>query len=180
MTRLQSTYTYMELIAYNGPLKNTIFSNVMSWFYGYFPYSFYNLNLTLQNIQTNGICTYGKFFVLPFLYATKLYKLTTLDYENLALAVRVITNTSATVATAFFEFYSDFGYLFFLPMMFYCFCMYKFQVRNTLFCQGVYSYCLVCLFLFNFYNIFSSGIPYTFILLWYLYNKLLVREHPST
>ena len=178
MTRLQSAYTYMELIGYNGPFKNTIFSNAMSWFYGYFPYSFYNLNLTLQNIQNNGICTYGQFFMLPFLYLTKLYKLTSLDYSELALSVRVISNTSATVATAFFEFYSYFKYFFFLPMVFYCFCMYQFQSKNTLFSQGAYAYCLACLFLFSFYNVFSPGIPYTFILLWYLFNKLLIRKCP--
>lgn len=174
MTRIPEDNSYMNLIGYNGPFCNTKFGDVLGWYYGYFPYSFYNLNLTLSNIQTNNLYTYGRFFITPFLYLTKTHKLFNLDYMTLALGVRIITNTSATVATAFFEFYADFGDLFILPMIFYVWCMHGFQSRKTLFSQGAYAYCLVILFFFNFYNVFSSGIPYTFLLLWYLFNKIFV------
>ena len=52
--------------------------------------------------------------------------------------------------------------------------MNKWGTKKTLFAQGTYAYCLIIFFFFNFYNVFSSGIPYTFILLWYLFNKLMV------
>ena len=172
-TRLQSKYTYMNLIGYIGPLRNSLLGNVISWYYGYFPYSFHNLNLTLLNIENGALYTNGSFFIVPFLYLTKLHHFFNLDYTNLALSVRVITNTSATVATAFFEFYADFHYFFFLPILFYLLLIHRFEKGNTLFCLGAYSYSLVLLFLFNFYNVFSSGIPYTFFLCWWIFNKFI-------
>lgn len=173
--RLQSGYSYEEAIGYNGPFKGTYFSYIFSWYYGYFPYSFYNLNLTLENIATNNLYTNGQFFIMPFLTTLKLHKIFSIpDYSDLALSVRVITNGSATVATAFFEFYADFQYLFFIPIAFYLFLFYLFERKNALFNKGAYCYFLICWGLFSFYNVISVGIPYTFLLLWFIFCKVFV------
>ena len=178
-TRL-NVMTYKEKISYNGPFSNTFLGEAASWYYGYFPYSFYNLNLTLINIQSNHLYTYGQFFILPFLYVTKIYKLLGVGtYDELALSVRVIVNSGATVATAYFEFFADFGIFFILPIIFYLTMLHKLEIKNTVFSLGAYSYCILVWGFFCFYNVFSNGIPYTFMLLLFLVCKFFVVEMPE-
>lgn len=173
--------TYEEKIGYIGPFSNTAFGEVAAWYYGYFPYSFYNLNLTLQNIHENHLYTYGLFFILPVLLVTKLYKLLGIQsYDQIALSVRVITNSSATVATAFFEFYADFGYLFPISIIFYLILLESLHSSKTVFGEAGYSYFLLCWGLFNFYNVVSNGIPYTMLLLlWFLCKIFIYKESPK-
>lgn len=167
MGRLQSAYPYSMLIGYNGPLAGTELGEVLAWYYGYFPYSFYNLNLTLRNIELNSLYTYGQFFFLPFATTIKIHTILDLPtYDSLSMSARIITNSSATVATAFFEFYADFGPFFFVPFLMYTISLYVLEKRNTVLSYSIYCYLIVCLFFFNFYNVISVGIPYTFILLY--------------
>ena len=169
--------TFEEKIGYIGPFANTSLGEVAAWYYGYFPYSFYNLNLTLSNIQENSLYTYGLFFLLPVLLVTKSYKIMDISsYDQIAMSVRVITNSSATVATAFFEFYADFGPLFFLSIIFYLWLLYSLRNSKSVFGAAGYSYLLLCWSLFNFYNVISNGIPYTMLLVLFVCCKLFIYK----
>lgn len=173
-----ATMTYSQMIGYNGPFVGTPLENIAAWIYGYFPYSFYNLNLTLTNIETYELSTHGLFFIHPFLTTLKLHKLFGLpSYSDIALSIRVITNPAATVATAFFEFYSDFGILFFVPFTLFLIFLYELQRRDGIYFKAVFSYFLVCFFFFNFYNVISIGIPYTFLLVYTLLYFLLKTKN---
>ena len=173
-------YSYEYKIGYKGPFAGTSFGETVSWYYGYFPYSFHNLNMTLMNISNNNRYTYGLFFILPVLYLTKTYKIFGLQsYNYYAMSVRIVTNTAATVATAFFEFYADFGPFFFIPILALLIVMNTLEKRKTIFSIGVFSYLLIIWYMFNFYNVISNGIPYTFMLFLFICNKFFVITIPS-
>lgn len=61
---LESKMTYADLIKYSGP-KDKL--GILPWYYGYFPMSFANLDLTIKNIDKNNIRTYGLYTLRPIL-----------------------------------------------------------------------------------------------------------------
>jgi hypothetical protein len=105
-------YTYASGIMYTGP-------KWLTWiapFYGYFPLSFNNLKINIINrtISHNYIGLYS--------FAALYFGIFQLDNvlgisTNAFLQNRLITNGLATVPTAFWEYYYDFGMLFFIPLI---------------------------------------------------------------
>jgi len=172
-----NTFTYAEVIRYCGPFVGTELGNLIAWFYGYFPYSFYNLNCTLLNIANNGLYTYGQFFLYPFVAFFKLAKLFGIDYEALNFSTRVIGNTAATVATGYYEFFADFGYFFPIGVLWLLFITKRFENKDNLFNLACYSYMCCVWILMSFVNVFTIGIAIYFFVFMYFINKYFVVGH---
>ncbi len=119
-------YTYLEGIGYSGP-------SWLSWFgvfYGYFPMSFNNLkiNLLYREVPHNFIGLYSfTSFYFGILQLDNLLGINTTGQ----LVGRHITNGLATVPTAFWDFYYDFDYLFFIPVIVALIITYRFEVKST-------------------------------------------------
>ena len=157
-------YSYATCIAYCGPFAD---NNMVAWYYGYFPYSFYNLNLTLINIDSNSICYLGKFLALPFACVLQIEDVLGLDYNLLTLSTRVITNTAATVATGFFESYADFNEFFFVSIIFMLGLTRWLQKKKNFFGLVSFSSMFVVWFFMSFMNLFTNGVPlYVMLLSW--------------
>ena len=105
-------YTYASGIMYTGP-------EWLSWiapFYGYFPLSFNNLKINIINR------TISHDYVGLYSFAALYFGILQLDNvlgisTNAFLENRLITHGLATVPTAFWEYYYDFGMFFFIPII---------------------------------------------------------------
>ena len=160
---------------YNGPFSDF---EPVAWYYGYFPYSFYNLNLTLAHIDFNSSFTNGAFLLLPFLSFLQLDGAFGLSYTDLTLSTRVITNSAATVATGYYEMYADFGPLMFVTLFVYLAITLHFE-RKQGFGALVSSRYMWTVWLFmSFLNIFTVGIPlYVFLFGWLIGRFGVERAH---
>lgn len=174
--RVGSNHIYMDLISYSGPLKDTWMGTVISWFYGYFPYSFYNLNTTLKHIIDADICTLGKFFVYPYASFLHLDGLFGIDYTNMTKSVRIISNTAATVATGYFEFYSDFRNFFPVGILVFVAITLRHEKKRNL--SGFIGFAAMetVWFLMSFNNTYTVGITlYVFFFAWII-NRFFAIE----
>jgi len=111
---LQANITYKNLILYNGPFSETEFlGELFSTYYGYFPLSFNNLNLSIEKFKSyNFQHSYGQLFLSPLTVGIfKLNKLFDLNYFQAVYDVTEVTNAAATVPTGLFSAYIDFGNL---------------------------------------------------------------------
>lgn len=167
---------YSSYVAYTGPFQN---NELMAWYYGYFPYSFYNLDLTVRSINANHVATYGAFLLLPFLSVLQLDGLFGLDYTALSMGIRVVTNTAATVATGYYEMYSDFGYLFLISIFLYLAITAFFEHRNNFASLVSSRYMWVVWGGMSFLNIFTVGIPIYVFIIALLIDKLCVEDSQS-
>lgn len=103
---------YGDGIGYCGP---EIFGDALSLYYGYFPFSFYNLNNNIAFVGHQGsfagINSYRSFYfgVLQFdnLFDVPL---------NEANSSKVIVTKGATVTTGFWDFYYDYGQFCIIPI----------------------------------------------------------------
>lgn len=104
-------YTYADAVGYTGPEA----FEWMSVYYGYFPMSFNNLKINLyRTVQHNYI---GLYSFLSFYFGI-------LQFDNL-LGISVtgqwkgqyVTSGSAAVPTAYWDYYYDFGILFWIPVL---------------------------------------------------------------
>lgn len=162
-------------IGYNGPFSDF---EPVAWYYGYFPYSFYNLNLTLAHIDFSSTFTNGAFLLLPFVYFLQLDGAFGLSYTDLTLSTRVVTNSAATVATGYYEMYSDFGPLMVVSLFVYLAITLHFE-RGQGFGALVSSRYMWTVWLFmSFLNIFTAGIPlYVFLFGWLVGRFGIERVH---
>ena len=105
-------FSYSDGIGFIGPK----WLNWLSAFYGYFPMSFNNLkiNILYRTVKHNYVGLYS-FFSLYF----GIFQIDNIFGINTTgqLVGRLITNGLATVPTAFWDFYYDFGLLFFIPII---------------------------------------------------------------
>lgn len=168
------THTYAEWIQYTGPFRDTSLEVVASWFYGYFPFSFYNLNNTLHNILNENICTYGQFALYPFLAIMHIDDFVGIDVNNLEKSCRVIVNTAATVPTGWYQFFADFGYLFIFDLVFRLLFTYYFEKKRNFFGMMSFStmFCAWSLLAFN--DVFLSGIYLYVIIFSFFIQKIFV------
>lgn len=160
--RMAQSYSFY--VAYSGPFQDF---ELASWYYGYFPYSFYNLDLTVRRIEALHAYTNGAFLALPFLSVLQLDGIFGLSYNTLTMSTRVITNTAATVATGYYEMYADFGPLFVITILVYLAITFFFERRDSFVSLVSSRYMWVVWGAMSFLNIFTVGIPlYVFILAW--------------
>lgn len=101
--------TYGDGIGYSGP---ELFGDALSLYYGYFPFSFYNLN--------NNIACVGQQGTFAGVNSYRSLYFGVLQFDNLfnvplneANDSKVIVTKGATVTTGFWDFYYDYG----------CYCM---------------------------------------------------------
>ena len=167
-----STLTFSDVTGYNGPWKKTVFGEIFAWYYGYFPFSYYNLNVTLHNILTNNLCTYGGFLFYPFLSVLKVDSLFNVDYTVMTKNARVVQNNAATVATGFFEGFSDFRWAFLISIIILLVFTFQFRGKKKLWGYISYSYMLTVWLFMSFLNIFTVGIPIYVLIFSWIFDKL--------
>lgn len=131
---------YGEAIKYNGP--NDKFG-IMSSYYGYFPMSFENLDLSIKKAKANNATTYGLNTLAPVLVGifklnNTIYNYPYIEYINENRAYNV---GEATVPTGFFEFYLDFGNFIILGLILYIFITIYFynRIKKNIFYIFAYS-----------------------------------------
>ena len=170
------TQTYAQWIQYNGPFKDTPIGMAFSWFYGYFPYSFNNLNNTLSSLSTRQLYTYGQFTIYPYLAVLHVDSLFGINAIELARECRVISNTAATVATGWYEYYADFGKFFFIQVLVLLFITIHFEKKRDL--SGYIGYAgMTCVWCFmSFTNIYTVGIVLYTIFFGWICKKLFAIE----
>lgn len=148
-------YDYAESTGYLGP-----FGNVGAVYYGYFPLSYNNLNLRLKydTPQHNYLGPYS-FTAVWFgvFQIDNVFGISpTQDVDN-----RIITNPSATVPTAFWTYWYDYGYACFIPVVamiisdYYMLVRYR-KTRKFEFLL-IYSYLSSGIFLESFQNTYFSA-----------------------
>lgn len=102
---------YAEWIAYKGPLKNSSF---FTTYYGYYPLSFNNLNISIKDLKAKKIDFFGLNAFRGFhVFTNKL--LNKEPYENAKERKYVVG--AATVPTGFYDFYYDYRNLTFIPLL---------------------------------------------------------------
>ena len=105
---------YVLSIGYTGPGKG-IWREILAWYYGYFSFSFNNLNNNILNtpIHENwlGLNSFKAFWF-------GLMRLSWFGFHSdAANQTKTILTTSATVTTTFWDFYYDYGNCCFIPML---------------------------------------------------------------
>jgi hypothetical protein len=170
---------YSDLVQYNGPLAGSTIGEFFAWFYGYFPYSYENLNLSLANIFNGGFYTSGQAFFVPFNAFLKIYKFLPVSSETLLSQMRLSPNGSATVPTAFLYFFSDFGFFFFLTPSFYIFIYWFSKTRDTVLGYGIASSMAMVFLFFSFNDLFQNGVLLEFWLILFICQLLFIRSKPS-
>lgn len=111
---VSSESQYALSIGYSGIGEGTT-KDMLAWYYGYFPFSYHNLNNNIisTRISTNWI-GFNSFKALWF----GLLRFSWFGYESdIANKAKDITTTSATVVTAFWDFYYDYGSYCFIPII---------------------------------------------------------------
>ena len=170
---------YSTLIDYRGPFSGTKFGELLSWYYGYFPFSFNNLNLSLQNIIESNLFTSGKFFFVPFNSILKISYFLPYTEESLQNFVRVVSLGSASVPTAFCYFFADFGYFFFVTPLFYLFSYFAGRRFGGVIGNAFSSYMVTVFLFFSFIDIFQTGIPIYFLILIFICTKLFITKREA-
>lgn len=104
-------FNYADLIGYTGPEQLAF----LAPYYGYFPLSFNNLKINLTRLVSHNYiglysfsCLYFGVFQLDNLFGIDIIG----NINN-----RIVTHSAATVPTGFWDFYYDFDYLCFIPML---------------------------------------------------------------
>ncbi|MEL7597562.1 MAG: hypothetical protein AAGU01_05095 [Clostridiaceae bacterium] len=168
--------TYSNSIQYTGP---KLFSNIFSTYYGYFPLSFNNLNLNIQFHQQKynyiGLYTF-KFFYFGLLQLDNIFGLDPYTpYIN-----KLVTTGAATVPTGFYDFYYDFGYFSFVPIvvgLIICgFLFNKMQKENTMLWKMNYFFYAPLWFFMSFQNSIFGSTVFVSIILIALFNSIFISR----
>ena len=150
---------YSTEIAYTGP---DFLPDVIPVYYGYFPMSFNNLNLSLKygTAEHNYVGLYSyKSVYFGILQFDNVFGLNPAEPD--ASGHRVSASNSANVATGFWDYWYDYGYLCFIPiglMILICgWITRRTQWRPTLFMYLQYCYFLPLVFFESFQNVFFGA-----------------------
>lgn len=167
---------YGETIQYTGPG----FFGIMEVYYGYFPMSFNNLKINLlynKTVKHNYIGLYS--------YTSFWYGLLQLDNifginSGAYLDGRLVSSGAATVATGFWEFWYDYGFLAFIPMI-VAFAITRFiltnasKEKNKMTYRVLYAWFIPFWFFTSFQNVlFQSVNIVVFIILYNLIKKSFI------
>lgn len=150
---------YSTEIAYTGP---DFMSDVISVYYGYFPLSFNNLNLSLKHggAEHNYIGLYSyKSLYFGLLQWDNVFGLNPAEPDE--ADHRVSASPSANVATAFWDYWYDYGYFCFIPIAFMvALCGWitsRLQKKPTLLLFTQYHYFIPLVFFQSFQNVFFGA-----------------------
>lgn len=150
---------YSTEIRYTGP---DFMSDVISVYYGYFPLSFNNLNLSLKygEAEHNYVGLYSyKSLYFGILQWDNVFSLNPAEPDE--PNNRVSASPSANVATAFWDYWYDYGYFCFIPlaaMVTICGWITKrLQKRPTLLFLTQYYYFIPLVFFQSFQNVFFGA-----------------------
>ena len=170
-------YSFADNIGYTGPKMFEFFAP----YYGYFPLSFNNLKINLARPVVHNYIG---------LYSFNCFYFGILQLDNLLgisvtgnIKDRLITNPSATVPTGFWDFYFDFNYLCFIPMIVAFVICYYFlkkskKEKKRLTYRTLYFWYIPLWFFMSFQNvIFGSTIIVAGILLSFLIRYSFVIKH---
>ena len=171
-----SMFTYSELLKYTGPGNGKNLGELLSWYYGYFPFSFYNLNTTIHSISQLRNYTYGQFLINPYACFFHVDSLLGIDYTLLNKSIRVVQLNVATVATGYYEFFSDFGYFFVIGILVFVIYTRYFEKKKTFLGIACYSYMLLVWVMMSFLNVYTVGIFIYFFVFAFIANKWIVIQ----
>ena len=150
---------YSTEIAYTGP---EFMSDVASVYYGYFPLSFNNLNLSLKygGTENNFVGLYSyKSLYFGILQWDNVFGLDPAEPDG--PNHRVSASPSANVATAFWDYWYDYGYFCFIPIgVMVAICGWittRLQKRPTLLLLTQYHYFIPLVFFQSFQNVFFGS-----------------------
>ena len=150
---------YSTEIKYTGP---DFMSDVVSVYYGYFPLSFNNLNLSLKygEVEHNYVGLYSyKSLYFGILQWDNVFGLNPTEPEE--PDHRVSSSPSANVATAFWDYWYDYGYFCLIPlaaMVTICgWITRRLQKRPTLLLLTQYYYFIPLVFFQSFQNVFFGA-----------------------
>lgn len=176
-----NTYTYAQLLGYNGPGEGKMIGDVLAWYYGYFPFSFYNLNTTLNSIVQSGQYSLGQFLLIPYAAFLHITDLLGWDYGALTYGTRIIQINVATVATGYYEAYKDFGPLFFISILSYVAITRLFEAKTSFFAKACFSYMAVVWFFMSFLNVYTVGVVvYYYIFVYIIDRYIAIREENTS
>jgi hypothetical protein len=170
---------YSSYIQYNGPFSNTAFGEILAWYYGYFPYSFQNLNLSVAYVYDGNLFTGGKLFWMPFAYVSQIRYFLPFSYDTLLSNIRLLPNGSATVPTAFLYFFADFGFFYFITPGFYILIYWVSKNADSVLGYGFAAMMASVFWLFSFGDMFQWGLPILFFLILWLAQTLFIKKEPS-
>lgn len=150
--------TYADTIGWIGPN----FLQSLAPYYGYFPLSFNNLKINIINqvIHPNYLGIYS--FIGLYFGLFHIDRLFGID-GNLYSENNLITNGAANVPTGFWNFYYDYGILFFIPFVFALIILsfFLFNTKNLkhgLACTVLYCWYAVSFFFMSFQNTLFTSI----------------------
>lgn len=179
-------FKYENLILYDGPkFKNETINNTIAMYYGYFPLSINNLNLSIKNIKIFKQYTYGTNLFAPILTGI-------LQLDNIIpgyykhdeiMKFRSFNTTAATIPTGFYWIYLDFGHLSYVIIVFiYMILIFVYnKIYNNKFFILLYPYLLSAWGLMIFQNyLFEASMGMNMILIYliskiFIYNDILNR-----
>ncbi|BDR55410.1 hypothetical protein KIMH_15210 [Bombiscardovia apis] len=170
---------YEGYIAYTGPQFG---AEVLSVYYGYFPLSFNNLNLTLKTgIQAHDF--WGLYSFRGFYFGfCQLDNLLGLDADAPS-ALRVYSTGAATVNTGFYEYFYDYGVFCFIPiaaMIAICWYLTKrMQKSPSLFLATQYCCFVPLVFFESFQNVFFGDIMLWEVIFMYILLRLLFKREDT-
>ena len=170
--------SFSSYIQYTGPFSGTLFGEIISWYYGYFPGSYEVLNLSTQAVFEGNIYTDGKIFLMPWESILQIRRFLPYSLESLLSSVTICPNPGMIVPTAFLYFYADFGYFFFITPAFYIGMYWISKQSDTLFGYGVSAFLVTVFCLFSFTDMFSSAIPLWFTIIFWVVQKFLIASTP--
>lgn len=137
---LQGSISYSDYIRYSGP-EDAI--GILPWYYGYFPMSYANLNLTIESIDNQNVRTAGIFSLRPILVGMIQFDNLIPEYPDIDFfnSTRQYYTKAATVGTGFGEFYMDFGIFAFIPILIYASISLYFynSIRKDIYYISIYS-----------------------------------------
>lgn len=168
---------YGDAVLYTGPTDKL---EILPWYYGYFPMSVLNLDLTVKNIKNYNDRTYGIYSLRPILVG--IFELDNIisgypdiDYSN---KYRKYLSTSATVPTGFIEFFLDFGDMCILSILFYFLIGVYFynSIRKNIYYLSYYAIYSGSWAFMSFQNTLIEPVLFYGILFLYLIRIVFVRE----
>lgn len=143
---------YADTTGWNGPT----FLKWLAPYYGYFPLSFNNLKINVANRVINhnylGLYSFNSLYFGIF-HTDRLFGID----SNAAISNNLITNGAANVPTGFWDFYYDYGVLFFIPFICALLILFFFLVntkkgKNSLAFRALYCWYVTYFFFMSFQN----------------------------
>lgn len=172
---LQGNIEYSDYIRYSGP-EDPI--GILPWYYGYFPMSYANLNLTIQSIENRNIRTKGIFSLRPILVGMLQFDNLIPEYPDINYfnSIRKYYTTAATVGTGFGEFYMDFGIFAFIPILIYASISLYFYntIRRNIYYIAIYSCIAGAWFFMAFQNTMIDVVTLYSILYLYIIKRCFI------